>query len=197
MDYLSMFAVLIPWQFFVSALQRGTDSIAGNSHLIYRVKFPIILLPLSVVLSSLIDAFINLFIFFFLMLILKNVIFLKVVFLFLLLLISSVFISSLCILFSLLVSFIGDIRQAVPFLTKLSLFALPILYGENIFSGNLRLFYKNIPLVWMVSKTKEIISSNSYFLSVDSLTVMLISTVSLFIVCIMFKKLEPQVVDYI
>ena len=197
MHYLSMFAILISWQFFVSAFQRGADSIASNQHLIHRIKFPLILLPISVVLSSLIDAFVNLLTLFVLMVILKKIIFLKILCLLSVLLISSIFISALCILSSLLVSFWRDVKHAIPFLTRISLVALPILYSEDIFSCSFKLFYEKIPLVWMILKTKEIFNNNFYFLPLDILSVVLVSIIFLFIVYIGFKKFEPLIVDYI
>jgi lipopolysaccharide transport system permease protein len=46
---------LITWQFFARALSFGSQSILGNSHIITKVYFPRMILPLSAVLSGLVD----------------------------------------------------------------------------------------------------------------------------------------------
>jgi lipopolysaccharide transport system permease protein len=46
---------LITWQFFARALSMGSQSILGNSHIITKVYFPRMVMPLSAVLSGLVD----------------------------------------------------------------------------------------------------------------------------------------------
>jgi ABC-type polysaccharide/polyol phosphate export permease len=45
----------LPWAFFISALRFGTMSLAGNSNLVTKIKFPRLVFPLSSVLTSLVD----------------------------------------------------------------------------------------------------------------------------------------------
>jgi len=52
---LFVLCALLPWDFFRSSVTRATDSIVGNAHLIKKVYFPREALPLSVVLSSLVN----------------------------------------------------------------------------------------------------------------------------------------------
>lgn len=46
---------LLPWNFFSTALMDSVNSIVGNAHLIKKVYFPREILPLSVVLSNLVN----------------------------------------------------------------------------------------------------------------------------------------------
>lgn len=46
---------LITWQFFARALTMGSVSVMGNSHIITKVYFPRMILPLSAVVSGLVD----------------------------------------------------------------------------------------------------------------------------------------------
>jgi lipopolysaccharide transport system permease protein len=55
---------LLPWSFFVDAIMQATDSIVGNAHLIKKVYFPREILPISTVLSNLVNFLIALPIFF-------------------------------------------------------------------------------------------------------------------------------------
>ena len=60
---------LLPWNFFVDSIVQSTESIIGNAHLIKKVYFPREVLPISVVLSNLINFLSALPVFFFLVLI--------------------------------------------------------------------------------------------------------------------------------
>jgi lipopolysaccharide transport system permease protein len=49
------YAALLPWLFFAQALTRSGGSLVGNSHLVTKVYFPRLILPLSAVLGALVD----------------------------------------------------------------------------------------------------------------------------------------------
>ncbi|HEV8438085.1 MAG TPA: ABC transporter permease [Methylomirabilota bacterium] len=46
---------LLPWMYFSGAVTRGGSSLVSNAHLLTRVYFPRVLLPLSATLSALVD----------------------------------------------------------------------------------------------------------------------------------------------
>jgi ABC-type polysaccharide/polyol phosphate export permease len=48
-------AGLLPWNFFSASVMAGTSSIVGNSHLIKKVYFPREVLPVSILLSNLVN----------------------------------------------------------------------------------------------------------------------------------------------
>ena len=50
-----VFAGLLPWQLFQSALVRSSESIVASAHLLTKVYFPRLLVPLSTVVSGLVD----------------------------------------------------------------------------------------------------------------------------------------------
>jgi lipopolysaccharide transport system permease protein len=51
---------LITWQYFTRSITAGSNSIVGNSHIITKVYFPRMILPLSAVLAGLVDYVVNL-----------------------------------------------------------------------------------------------------------------------------------------
>jgi len=55
---------LLPWHFFSDSLMQGTSSIVNNAHLIKKVYFPADVLPLSTILSNLVNFLIALPLFF-------------------------------------------------------------------------------------------------------------------------------------
>ena len=50
-----VFAALLPWQFFSSALQESSNSLINNSNMISKVYFPRFVVPISAVIVSLVD----------------------------------------------------------------------------------------------------------------------------------------------
>jgi lipopolysaccharide transport system permease protein len=49
------YAALLPWSYFAQSLNACSNSIVGNSHLITKVYFPRLIIPISSVLSGLVD----------------------------------------------------------------------------------------------------------------------------------------------
>lgn len=52
---LHVFAALIPWTFFANAVTQSANSLVGSSHLISKVYFPRLLVPLAPVVAGLVD----------------------------------------------------------------------------------------------------------------------------------------------
>src|SRR3989475_4394485 len=49
------FAALVPWGFFANGLSQSSNSLVGSSHLITKVYFPRLIVPLGSVLSGIVD----------------------------------------------------------------------------------------------------------------------------------------------
>ena len=49
------FSALLPWMYFAGALQNATNAVVGQQHVITKVYFPRLVLPLSAVVSGLLD----------------------------------------------------------------------------------------------------------------------------------------------
>ncbi len=54
-DVLLVYAALLPWQFFSTALSESSNSLISNSNLISKVYFPRLLVPAGAVVTSLVD----------------------------------------------------------------------------------------------------------------------------------------------
>ena len=62
--HVFLLCALLPWQFFSQAVTEATNSIVENAHLIKKVYFPREVLPISIVLSNLVNYVIALPVFF-------------------------------------------------------------------------------------------------------------------------------------
>ena len=57
---LFAYAALLPWTFFSSATTHAAHSLVGNAHILTKVYFPRVLIPLAAVLSCLVDLLLGL-----------------------------------------------------------------------------------------------------------------------------------------
>ena len=54
-DVILVFAAVLPWQFFSTALGEASMSLIGNTNLISKVYFPRLIIPLAAVATALVD----------------------------------------------------------------------------------------------------------------------------------------------
>lgn len=57
---LFAYAALLPWTFFSNATTHGAHSLVGSAHILTKVYFPRVLIPLAAVLSGLVDLLLGL-----------------------------------------------------------------------------------------------------------------------------------------
>jgi lipopolysaccharide transport system permease protein len=147
---LFVFVGLSLWTFYANAVSLAANSLVGSSHLISKVYFPRLLIPISAIFSGLVD-FVVAFGF---LLVLMAVYQVPPS---LLILISPVFVlgtivvaAGAGILFSALIVSYRDFRYVITFVVQLWLFATPVLYALDIIPPKWRLLYALNPMVGMI-----------------------------------------------
>jgi len=142
---------LLPWGLFAGALQRCSHSLVGNTNLITKVYFPRLIIPISSVLSGLVDFGISSLVV--LGLILYYRMPLSWNMLWLLPLTLLVVLTSLAIglwLSALNVQY-RDIQHIVPFLITTWMYASPVAYSANLVTGRfLRIVYGLNPMAGVI-----------------------------------------------
>jgi len=144
------FAALVPWSFFAHGLSQSSNSLVGSSHLITKVYFPRLVIPISSVISGIPDFVIS-FVVLLGMLAFYGIIPTSNVFCLPFLLILA-FVTALGVgmwLSALNVQF-RDVRYVVPFLTQFWLFATPIAYPSSLLGEPWRTVYGLNPMVGVV-----------------------------------------------
>jgi lipopolysaccharide transport system permease protein len=153
---LFAFTGLVPWTFFAFALNQSSNSLVGNAHLITKVYFPRLAIPLATVGSGLVDLVLNLVVLFG-MVALYAVMgwhtvadgyrVLAVPALLLLGVVISVgvglWLSALNVLYR-------DVRYLVPFLTQIGMFATPIFYSSSLLPEPWRTLFGLNPMTGVV-----------------------------------------------
>jgi lipopolysaccharide transport system permease protein len=144
------YAALVPWTFFANGLAQSSNSLVGNAHLIKKVFFPRLIVPISSILSGLVDfalAFLVLLgmIVFYRMPLTGAI--LWVPFLLALALVAALgaglWLSAVNVQFR-------DVRYAVPFLVQAWMFASPIAYPSSLLPEPWRTIYGLNPMVGVV-----------------------------------------------
>lgn len=145
------YAGLLPWQYFASALTRTSTNLVDNANLITKVYFPRLVIPLSGVLSSLVDFAVGFILLFVLMLVyrvpLTPATLLLPVFLFLAMITAlgfGLWLSALNVRFR-------DIKQLVPFLIQLWMYVTPVIWPVTIIPERVRSLLALNPMTGVVS----------------------------------------------
>lgn len=147
---LMVFAGMLPWSFFSTAVTDASNSLLANSNLISKVYFPRMIVPFASVMVALVDFAIALVVFAGLMIAYRYPLTLNVLLLpifialaFALSLGIGLFISALNVRYR-------DFRHIVPFLVQLGLFVSPVGFSSSVIPEQWRLLYALNPLVGII-----------------------------------------------
>ncbi|MBD2096312.1 ABC transporter permease [Trichocoleus sp. FACHB-591] len=145
-----VFAAMLPWQFFASALAECSNSLIVNSNLISKVYFPRLIVPSSAVIVSFVDFLISGMILLALMIWFNFVPDWRILTLplFILLAFAAAMGSGLW-LAALNVKY-RDFRYIVPFIVQFGLYISPVGFSSSIVPPQWRLLYSINPMVGVI-----------------------------------------------
>lgn len=149
-DPILVFAAVLPWQFFASALSESSNSLLGSANLITKIYFPRLLIPLAAVATTLIDFAITLSLLVVLMLWYRFLPGWQIAALPLFLLLAFALSLGLGLLFAALNVEYRDFRYIVPFIVQFGLFISPIAFSTANVPDKWRTLYALNPLVGII-----------------------------------------------
>jgi len=146
------FAALVPWQFFSSGLGQAANSLVGSAHMLRKIYFPRLVMPIATIFSNLVD-----FVLAFLVLLGLMVYFgiqLKspVLWLPLFLLLALITALGAGLWLAVMNVQFRDIRYAVPFIIQFWFFATPITYPSSLLDEPWRTIYGINPMAGVVER---------------------------------------------
>ena len=151
MDYaVFSYTALVPWAYFSNSLMLTTGSLIQNSNLLSKVFFPRLVLPMSTVLSTLVDFFIAFILVIVLMIWYQVSPTIWVLFLPVLLMLMVVLSVSLGSLFTALAIQYRDVRHGISFLVQGMMYASPVVYPVSIIPDKYRLIYGLNPMAGVI-----------------------------------------------
>jgi len=144
------YSALIVWTYFSQAMRRSTESVVANSHLVTKIYFPRLIIPIGSTLSGLVDFGIALIVLIGMYFYYGIALRLTIVFLPLFLLMAAALAFGVGSWLSALNVRYRDINYVVPLLIQVWMFASPVAYSVNQVPENLRLLYSLNPMVCVV-----------------------------------------------
>ena len=129
---LHVFAGMLPWTFFANAVMLASNSLIGSSHLISKVYFPRIIVPLAAITAGLIDFAISFVVLLLMMAAYGVAPSWSMLALPLFLAGTVLSAAGAGILFAALIVTYRDVRYVMAFVMQLWLFGTPVLYALDI-----------------------------------------------------------------
>ena len=144
------YAGLVPWMFFASGLSQSSNSLVGSANLITKVYFPRLTIPISTVLSGVVDFALSFLVLLAMMLYYGVKPTWNILWLPLFLLLALVTALGVGLWLSALNVQFRDVRYVVPFITQFWMFATPIAYPSSLLHEPWRTVYGLNPMVGVV-----------------------------------------------
>ncbi len=193
-----VFAAMLPWQFFSSALAECSNSLISNANLISKVYFPRLIVPASAVIVSFVDFLISGMIMLGLMVWYNFVPSLRILTLPIFILMAFAASTGVGLWLSALNVKYRDFRYIVPFIVQLGLYISPVGFSSSIVPEKWRLLYSLNPMVcvidgfrWAILGGKSTISWTGFSLSMGLVAFLLVSGIWY------FRKTERTFADVI
>src|SRR5213594_4238565 len=195
---LMVFAAMLPWSLFSTALGEATNSLIGNERLISKVYFPRLIIPAATVVTAFVDFLISFTILLALMVYYQfspgwNMLMLSV---FILVAVFAslgpgLWITALNVKYR-------DFRYVIPFLVQFGLYVSPVGFSSSVVPEKWRLLYSLNPLVGVIDGFRWSIlgaASPIYWPSFASSVVVILGFMWLGIA--RFRKMEKTFADLI
>jgi lipopolysaccharide transport system permease protein len=144
------YSALLPWTYFATALQQATNVVVDQQHVITKVYFPRLVLPLAAVSSGLLDFSIS-FVVFVGIMVWYHIHAGPALLLFPLFLLLAVLTAlAVGLWLSALNAIYRDVRYVVPFLVQFWLFASPVAYPSSLVPERWRWLYGLNPMTGVI-----------------------------------------------
>jgi lipopolysaccharide transport system permease protein len=144
------FSALVPWAYFSQALLNCTNVIADNQHLITKVYFPRLILPMAAVCAGLLDLSIGFFIMVALTVGYGIRPTLAVLLLPAFILLASLTALAIGLWTSALNALYRDVRSIIPFVLQFWMFASPVVYPSTLVPHRWRWLYGLNPMAGVI-----------------------------------------------
>jgi lipopolysaccharide transport system permease protein len=144
------FTALVPWTYFAVALNSSTGSLIGNQQFFTKVYFPRMIIPITPIISKLLDfaiAFIILLVMLFAYGIVPNY---QIVFLPLLVLLMMMTALGMSLWLSALAIQYRDVSQFMQFFAQLLMYAAPVIWPITLVPQGYRFVYGFYPMAGVI-----------------------------------------------
>jgi lipopolysaccharide transport system permease protein len=191
------YSALLPWMYFAAALQNATNTIVENQRLITKVYFPRLALPLSAVVSGLVDFGVSFLMFLVIMAYYRIRPGAAMLWLPLFLLLAVLTALGVGLWLSALNAIYRDVRYVLPFLVQFWMFASPVAYASSLVPVKWRWLYGLNPMAGVIEGFRWSLTGRGdppgplIYVSAGMVIMLLLSGVAY------FQKMETTVADVV
>jgi len=140
------YAALLPWTFFSTAITNSSDSLVGSAHLITKVYFPRLIVPMAAVGAGLVNFAVSFPLLLVLLFYYRIGLSLNLLILPLLIVLITLLAIAVGVWLSAVNVKYRDVKVAMPFLIQVWMYASPIAYPSSVVPPKFRLLYSLNPI---------------------------------------------------
>jgi lipopolysaccharide transport system permease protein len=191
------YTALLPWTYFATALQSATNTIVDNQRVITKVYFPRILLPLSSVVSGLVDFGVSFLLFVMMMMYYRIRPTAAILMLPVFLLLAILTALGVGLWLAALNAIYRDVRYVVPFLVQFWLFASPVAYPSSLVPAKWQWLYGLNPMAGVIGGFRWALTGHGTVSAPMVATSAVVVLVILFSGLMFFQRMETTVADVV
>ncbi len=192
-----LYAALLIWTFFSTALTSATNGLVSHTHLVTKVYFPREILPLTYVIAAVFDLLIASPVLLGLMIYYGVPLTFNALYAVPIVLIMAMFITGMALIFSAAQVRFRDIGMALPLLLQIWMFATPVVYPLSAVPERFRSLYMLNPMVGVIENFRRVLVEaappNFYEIGISALIALLLLPAAY----IFFKHVEATIADVI
>lgn len=189
-------SAMVMWQYFSRSVSGGSGSLVASAHIIGKVYFPRMILPISHLVAALVDLAVNFVVLLVLMVLYQRLPGLHILFMPFFLVLLMLFTLGVSLAFAALNALYRDITHIVPFLLQIGMYLTPVIYPIDLVPATWRwLLYLN-PVTSLVQGVRWSLFPDAVVMDWGGLAIgMSVMIVTLVCGIAIFRAIEPVVVD--
>lgn len=190
------YAGLLPWTFFSSSVANTGNSLVGNAHLITKIYFPRMIIPIAAVGAKLADFAISFIILIGMMIYYRMPITLSIIMVPVLTILVALFALGAGMWTSALNVKYRDVGAIIPVLLQFWMFASPVLYPSSLVPAEWKWLYNLNPLTGIIEGFRAALFGTEFHysaLAFSAVITLIILTYSAYI----FRRMEKMFADIV
>ncbi len=188
-------AALLPWGYFSNAVMRAAGSLVQNMHIISKVYFPRLVVPIASAISGLVDLSAAFVVFFGAMIIYRLPLRVEMLWLPVFVIVALIFALAVGLWLATFSVRYRDVSFAVNFLIQALMYASPVIYPVSLVPASVQWLYRLNPMAGVIQGFRWALLGSEAAPGPEFLAAIGISAVLLVTGAYVFRRTERTVVD--
>lgn len=192
-----VYSALLCWNFFTSAFSNTSNSLIANGHLLKKIYFPRLALPISSVVTAFVDFAISFLVLTGIMVWYRYLPTVKILALPLFVIIAFIIALGYGLFFAAMNVKYRDIRYIVPVILQFGMYLSPVAYTSTVIPDKFKLFYSLNPMVGIIEGFRWCILPNSQIYLPALIISIVMAVIGIVLGVKFFNKFESTFADLI